>query len=149
MHANIARELRADHMTAWTEEVLDYSPPAAILFLMVAGSGSERSSQLLKGVLDMCLLAIISEEPSYGYEMVNKLAERGLDLVSEGTIYPVLSRLQKSALVEGYLVESSGGPARKYYRLTSQGATTLETWREGWQELSHGVDNVLRGAKGG
>lgn len=116
---------------------------------MVVGSGTDRSSQLLKGVLDMCLLAIISEEPSYGYEMVNKLAGRGLDLVSEGTIYPVLSRLQKGGLVEGYLVESSGGPARKYYRLTPSGAQTLETWTRGWRELAAGVENVLRGAEGG
>jgi PadR family transcriptional regulator, regulatory protein PadR len=115
---------------------------------MVVGSGADRSSQLLKGVLDMCLLAIISHEPSYGYEMVNKLATRGLDLVSEGTIYPVLSRLQKNGLVEGYLVESSGGPARKYYRITAQGADTLGSWQEGWHELAVGVENVLRGAKG-
>jgi PadR family transcriptional regulator, regulatory protein PadR len=86
---------------------------------------------LLKGVLDMCLLAIISEEPSYGYEMVNKLASKGLDLVSEGTIYPVLSRLQKNGLVEGYLVESSGGPARKYYRLTPQGPSRWAHGRRG------------------
>ena len=115
---------------------------------MVVGSGADRSSQLLKGVLDMCLLAIISEEPSYGYEMVNKLASKGLDLVSEGTIYPVLSRLQKNGLVEGYLVESSGGPARKYYRLTPHGAESLGAWQEGWHELATGVENVLRGAKG-
>jgi PadR family transcriptional regulator, regulatory protein PadR len=115
---------------------------------MVAGSGADRSSQLLKGVLDMCLLAIIAEEPSYGYEMVNKLASKGLDLVSEGTIYPVLSRLQKHGLVEGYLVESSGGPARKYYRLTPRGAESLGAWQEGWHELATGVENVLRGANG-
>jgi len=129
--------------------LLDYPPPSTILHFMVVGSGTDRSSQLLKGVLDMCLLAIISEEPSYGYEMVNKLAGRGLDLVSEGTIYPVLSRLQKGGLVEGYLVESSGGPARKYYRLTPAGAQTLETWTRGWRELAAGVENVLRGAEGG
>jgi PadR family transcriptional regulator PadR len=116
---------------------------------MVVGSGTDRSSQLLKGVLDMCLLAIISEEPSYGYEMVNKLAARGLDLVSEGTIYPVLSRLQKNGLVEGYLIESSGGPARKYYRVTPRGTETMASWQAGWRELAEGVENVMRGAKGG
>jgi PadR family transcriptional regulator PadR len=96
----------------------------------------------------MCLLAIISEEPSYGYEMVKKLASRGLDLVSEGTIYPVLSRLQKGGLVEGYLVESSGGPARKYYRATKSGASALAEWKDAWRQLAAGVENVLRGVEG-
>ncbi len=116
---------------------------------MVVGNVPDRSTQLLKGVLDMCLLAIISEEPSYGYEMVKKLASRGLDLVSEGTIYPVLSRLQKSGLVEGYLVESSGGPARKYYRLTKPGAEALGSWQEEWRQLAAGVESVLKGVDRG
>ena len=108
-------------------------------------SGPERSTQLLKGVLDMCLLAVISEEPSYGYEMARKLTSRGLDLVSEGAIYPVLSRLQRNGLVEGYLVASPEGPARKYYRLEKKGVAALEEWSKAWRELSRGVENVLGG----
>ena len=91
----------------------------------------------------MCLLAIISEEPSYGYEMVRKLADRGLDLVSDGAIYPVLSRLQKHELVETYLVESTEGPARKYYRTTGEGEETLQKWRNEWTDLTRGVASVL------
>ncbi|MFO7548465.1 MAG: PadR family transcriptional regulator [Acidimicrobiia bacterium] len=113
--------------------------------MVVTSGGSERSSQLLKGVLDMCLLAIIDEEPSYGYEMVRKLSDRGLDLVSEGTIYPLLSRLQRQGLIEGYLVESSGGPARKYYRVAPEGATALEEWERDWRTLVEAVDRVLNG----
>ena len=60
----------------------------------------------------MCLLALIAEEPCYGYEMVRKLEDRGLALVGEGSIYPLLSRLQKTGLVESFLQESSGGPPR-------------------------------------
>ncbi len=105
----------------------------------------EHSSQLLKGVLDMCLLAVIAEEPSYGYEMANKLQDRGLDLVSEGTIYPLLSRLQKQSLIEGYFVESSGGPPRKYYRIAEAGAERLRDWHIEWQELAAGVERVLNG----
>ncbi len=96
----------------------------------------------------MCLLAIISEEPSYGYEMVKKLAGRGLDLVGEGTIYPVLSRLQKSGLIEGYLVESAGGPARKYYRATQDGVSALGGWQEDWDRMVTGVTRVLTGGTG-
>jgi len=99
----------------------------------------------LKGVLDMCLLAVISEQPTYGYEMARKLSERGLSLVSEGSIYPLLSRLQKQGLVEGYLVESAGGPARKYYRLAAGGRDALKSWTADWRALSAGVDGVLNG----
>jgi PadR family transcriptional regulator PadR len=105
----------------------------------------EHSSQLLKGVLDMCLLAVIAEEPSYGYEMVRKLKERGLALVSEGSIYPLLSRLQKQGLVEGYHVASTGGPQRKYYRIAVAGRERLARWAEEWEALSMGVTSVLNG----
>jgi PadR family transcriptional regulator PadR len=104
----------------------------------------ERSSQLLRGVLDMCLLALIAEEPSYGYEMVRKLEERHLPLVSEGSIYPSLSRLQRQDLVEGYLVEvPGGGPPRKYYRIRPEGKERLDEWQTEWNELAVGVDSVL------
>lgn len=107
----------------------------------------DHRSQLLKGVLDMCLLAIISEEPSYGYEMADKLSTRGLELNSEGSIYPTLSRMQRSSLIEGYFVEADGsGPPRKYYRIAPEGEKRLEEWREEWSALSKGVDQVLKGA---
>jgi PadR family transcriptional regulator PadR len=109
----------------------------------------ERSTQLLKGVLDMCLLALIAEEPSYGYEMVAKLERRGLELVSEGSIYPLLSRLQKRGLIEGYFVESAGGPPRKYYRIAPHGEEQLGEWTDEWRRLSKGVGAVLNGGSGG
>ena len=116
---------------------------------MVTGQGVERSSQLLKGVLDMCLLAVIAEQPSYGYEMVRKLSSRGLALVSDGTIYPVLSRLQRSGLIDSYLEPSSEGPARKYYRITEAGTARLEDWTNEWRTMSDGVEAVLKGATDG
>lgn len=103
------------------------------------------STQLLHGVLEMCLLSVIEEEASYGYEMVSKLRERGLDLASEGSIYPLLSRLQKQEMIEGYLVQSSEGPARKYYRMTAKGRRNLETWRTEWRDFRRSVDAVLEG----
>ena len=93
----------------------------------------------------MCLLALIAEEPSYGYEMVHKLQERGLDLVSDGSIYPLLSRLQKQDLVEGYYEGSSEGPQRKYYRIRKEGKERLARWRDEWDQLSTGVETVLNG----
>jgi len=105
----------------------------------------EHSSQLLKGVLDMCLLALISEEPCYGYEMVDKLQRRGLALVSEGSIYPLLSRLQKRGYIQGYFVESTGGPPRKYYRIVAEGKERLGEGIEEWQRVTDGVSRVLNG----
>lgn len=106
----------------------------------------EHSSQLLKGVLDMCLLALIAEEPSYGYEMVDKLQTKGLELVSEGSIYPLLSRLQRLGYIEGYFVESTGGPPRKYYRIQPPGRERLELWAAEWNRVSAGVEEVLNGS---
>ena len=94
----------------------------------------------------MCLLSVIAEEPSYGYEMVRKLDERGLPLASEGSVYPLLSRLQRQGLIEGYLVSSSEGPARKYYRVAEAGGEVLARWRADWRALAHGVEAVLVGS---
>jgi PadR family transcriptional regulator PadR len=115
---------------------------------MVQGLDSERrGSQLLRGVLDMCLLALIAEESCYGYEMVRKLEDRGLELVSEGSIYPLLSRLQRLRLIEAYSVTSNDGPPRKYYRVTAEGRRALETWTEDWDTFTRGVDRVLKGGQ--
>lgn len=91
----------------------------------------------------MCLLSLIEEEASYGYEMVSKLRDRGLDLASEGSVYPLLSRLQKQGMIEGYLVQSPSGPARKYYRMSDDGRGVLDQWRKEWRDFSTAVDAVL------
>jgi PadR family transcriptional regulator PadR len=103
----------------------------------------KRGSQLLRGVLDMCLLALIAEEPCYGYKMVRKMEERGLELVGEGSIYPLLSRLQKAGLIEGYMVPSKEGPRRKYYRVLPRGEEQLRDWRKEWEGFSRSVDRVI------
>lgn len=115
---------------------------------VVVGS-SDRTSQLLKGVLDMCLLSLLRDEPGYGYEMVRTLSRNGLELASEGTIYPVLSRLQRRGLVEGFLVESPEGPARKYYRITDSGRRMLDQWIEEWRRLVDATDRILEGGDNG
>lgn len=114
-------------------------------YMVPKGAGQGHTTQLLHGVLDMCLLSIIDEQESYGYEMVSKLRERGLDLASEGSIYPLLSRLQKQGMIEGYLVQSSEGPARKYYRMSDSGRQTLHQWRTEWHSFSESVNGVLNG----
>ncbi len=106
-----------------------------------------RSTQLLKGTLDMCLLAVIAKQPCYGYEMVQRLAQHGLSLVSEGSIYPLLSRLQQRGYLEGYLVPSTDGPPRKYYRLTPRGAGQLAGWQAEWESFAGAVSQILQGGR--
>ena len=106
-----------------------------------------RLTQLLKGTLDMCLLATIAQRPCYGYELVQQLAQQGLSLVSEGSIYPLLSRLQHHGYIEGYLVASRDGPQRKYYRLLPAGAKQLEQWQAEWERFAQAVEHILKGAR--
>jgi PadR family transcriptional regulator PadR len=100
-------------------------------------------SQLLKGVLEGCILAVIAREEIYGYELSVKLAEYGLKFVSEGSIYPVLLRMQKDNLITGTLRESPNGPKRKYYRLTDSGRQALEEFKDNWMDMKVAVDHIL------
>jgi len=95
----------------------------------------------------MCLLATIAQRPCYGYEMVQQLAQQGLDLVSEGSIYPLLSRLQHLGYIEGNLVASRDGPQRKYYRLRPEGVKQLERWQTEWELFAQAVERILKGAR--
>lgn len=103
-----------------------------------------RQSQLLRGVLDVCLLAVIDESPAYGYEMTRRLRSRGLDVVGEGSIYPALGRLQRDGLVAEEREAGNGGPPRKVYRLTDAGVAALRAWTEEWVSVSRSIDQVLR-----
>lgn len=100
-------------------------------------------SQLLKGILDGCILAIIEKEPVYGYELSKKLQDAGLVDVSEGTIYPVLLRLQKKGLIKGEMKASESGPNRKYYFLTDDGVEELEQIAEEWEKITVPVQKLL------
>ncbi len=79
--------------------------------LWCMGNPEGRRSQLLRGVLDLCLLAVMGDGAAYGYEMTKRLRARGLSVVGEGSIYPVLGRLERDRLVETYRAASNGGPA--------------------------------------
>ena len=102
-----------------------------------------RRSQLLRGVLDLCLLAVMGEGPAYGYEMTKRLRGRGLSTVGEGSIYPLLGRLERDGLVETRRAASNGGPPRKYYSLSPQGEQALEAGVKEWQMTRDAVDGAL------
>jgi PadR family transcriptional regulator PadR len=97
--------------------------------------------QLKKGALDLCVLALLSRADSYAYEIASKLAEAiGM---GEGTIYPLMRRMQADGLVETYLVESSAGPSRKYYRLTAAGRASLAAQAQAWRSFAGAVQSIL------
>jgi PadR family transcriptional regulator PadR len=106
-------------------------------------SRESRRSQLLRGVLDLCLLAVIEEGPAYGYEMTKRLRDRGLSIVGEGSIYPLLGRLERDGLVETYRAASDGGPPRKYYRPSREGQRALSAGVSEWRAARDAVDSVL------
>ena len=98
---------------------------------------------MLRGVLDLCLLAVMDEGPAYGYEMTKRLRARGLSMVGEGSIYPLLGRLERDGLVETRRVASNGGPPRKYYDLSPDGRRALEVGVEEWKSARDAVDGAL------
>lgn len=102
-----------------------------------------RGSRLLRGILDACLLALVSQRDRYGYELAAALHEAGLPLVKEGSIYPLLSRLERRGLLESYRTPPAGGPPRRYYRITAHGRGELAAARAVWIDVSAGVDAVI------
>ena len=108
-----------------------------------AGEKMSQRSQLLKGILEGCILSIISQEPTYGYELSIKLQNFGLDDVSEGSIYPILLRLQREEQIIGEMRKSDTGPKRKYYQLTDLGKGSLNEFMKQWELLKIPVDKIL------
>jgi PadR family transcriptional regulator, regulatory protein PadR len=102
-----------------------------------------RRTELLRGVLDLCLLTVMEEGPAYGYEMTKRLRARGLSIVSEGSIYPLLARLEREGLVETHRAASNGGPPRKYYRPSPEGRRALSTGIAEWQAARDALDAAL------
>src|SRR5258708_39116132 len=101
--------------------------------------------QLRKGVLDMCVLAMLARKDGYAYDIASRLAE---DIgMGEGTIYPLMRRMQSDGLVKTYLEESSSGPPRKYYQLTKAGHAALAAQKADWNDFVAAVAKVLSDAK--
>ncbi|MDR1639861.1 MAG: PadR family transcriptional regulator [Clostridiales bacterium] len=99
--------------------------------------------QLKKGVLDLCVLSLLSQRDMYGYELVTAVS-KGIE-ISEGTIYPLLKRIKDEGYVTTYLVESPEGPSRKYYAITGAGLSVTTDLEREWRKVVDGVEKVLRG----
>jgi len=97
--------------------------------------------QFKKGVLDLCVLALLARKNCYGYELVNEISKN--ILISEGTIYPLLRRLKNVGYVTTYLEESKEGAPRIYYKLTDEGKTVSENLKKDWLDFVKKVNNLL------
>ena len=102
-------------------------------------------SQMLKGILEGCILKVIDQEETYAYEISQKLKHFGFGEISEGTIYPIILRLNKSKQLNGVLRKSKIGPQRKYYRLTQEGKLALKEFEKNWIELQLAIQGLFSG----
>ena len=103
--------------------------------------------QLRKGVLEFVILLSLRDKEQYGFELISGIAKRATLDVPEGTLYPLLLRLSKEALIASRLAEGEGGAPRKYYTLTQQGHSVLQAMAQSWVALSASVQHMLEGRR--
>ena len=102
-------------------------------------------AQMRRGTLQYCVLALLADEERYGFDLVRSLSAVDGMVTSEGTIYPLLSRLRRDGLVETTWRESQSGPPRRYYRATSAGLAALDRFSDEWAIFRDAVDRLLDG----
>lgn len=100
-------------------------------------------SQLLKGILEGCILSIISRNETYGYEILSELDKNGFSNLLEGTLYPILSRLENKGCITCRKIKSPFGPIRKYYSITQEGELTLESFLENYEKVTKSAQQIL------
>lgn len=105
---------------------------------------SKQTTEMLKGVLEGIILAVLARRSAYGYEITAWLREQGFTEIAEGTVYAVLVRIEKQELVDVEKVPSQKGPPRKVYSLNNQGRHKLAEFWENWTFLSARIDALHR-----
>ncbi len=100
-------------------------------------------TQLRRGIMEFCVLQLIHKKACYGYEIVSNLESFQYLAITEGTLYPLLRRLQKEKKLEAYWLESENGPPRKYYTLTALGLELLNKMSQTWVGISKEINNLL------
>lgn len=101
------------------------------------------TTQLLKGVLDVAVLAVLRQEDGYGYDIVRRLRDAGLGDVGDASVYGTLRRLYAAGSLSSYVVPSEGGPHRKYYAINTQGVKSLDAQTASWAEFSAAMSGLL------
>ncbi|BES63708.1 PadR family transcriptional regulator [Gottschalkiaceae bacterium SANA] len=104
-----------------------------------------KQTQMLKGVLEGCILEIVSQEESYGYSICQQLIQAGFSHINEGIVYPILIRLEKKGWLQAEMRPSPYGPKRKYYRLTEMGQEERSEFILNWNKTKGRVDQILEG----
>jgi len=107
------------------------------------------TTQLLKGVLDLAVLAVLGEADSYGYDVVRRLRDNGLDHVGDASVYGTLRRLYQAGALNSYVLPSEAGPHRKYYGLNPRGRKALEESSQRWASFSKALNHLLNGRSNG
>lgn len=102
------------------------------------------NSQLLKGILEGCVLLIISREEVYGYQLVELLKEMGFTEIVGGTVYPLLQKLERNGQLQSQMKPSTEGPNRKYYTLTIEGKEAAVLFTEQWMMLKTIVEDIIK-----
>ena len=105
------------------------------------------SSQLRRGVLELCILQVLRHEASYGYEIVTTLGDLGPLAAGENTVYPLLRRLKADDLLETFMKDSPNGPPRQYYRLTAEGRLRLAALAKEWKAMATAVEHCMNSKK--
>lgn len=103
-------------------------------------------TQMRRGILEFCIVSLLAEQEIYTAELIDRLKAANL-IVTEGTLYPLLNRLQKAQLLQYRWAESEAGPPRKYYSLTDAGAAYLSELDGAWQAITGSVESIRKGAK--
>ncbi|WP_282946736.1 PadR family transcriptional regulator [Cellulomonas endometrii] len=103
------------------------------------------TTQLLKGVLDVAVLAVVAEEDGYGYDVVRRLRAAGLTEVGDASVYGTLRRLYSQGALTSYVVPSDEGPHRKYYGINAQGRAMLAAQRTDWRAFAGTMARLLEG----
>lgn len=107
---------------------------------------ADRQTQLLRGALDMCVLALLSEQPTHAYDLVVRFEERGLPGVGYGTIYPLVGRMRRLGLLDEIAQPSPSGPPRKVFSVSPAGRAALESWVPQWLSTTSAVSGLLTAA---
>jgi len=101
------------------------------------------TTQLLKGVLDAAVLAVVQHDDGYGYDIVRRLRDAGLGDVGDASVYGTLRRLYTAGALSSYVVPSDGGPHRKYYAISPAGRKLLDEQRDDWKHFSTVMSGLL------
>ncbi|GGL35235.1 PadR family transcriptional regulator [Phycicoccus endophyticus] len=104
-------------------------------------------TQLVKGVLDLAVLAVVAHEDGYGYDIVRRLREAGLEEVGDASVYGTLRRLFAAGALTSYVVPSEEGPHRKYYGINAEGRHMLDTQATTWKAFVGTMDSLVRAAE--